>query len=267
MKVWTIANQKGGVGKTTTAVSLGGLLAGWGFNTLLVDIDPHGSLTSYFRYDPDTIEKSTFSLFKAVLEKRPIDPVSLVCDTGSEGLHLMPASMALATLDRQAGRLDGMGLIMKNAMKRLSGRYDYVLIDCPPMLGVLMVNALAACEKLIIPVQTEFLALKGLERMLNTLKMVLRARTTDLSCIIVPTMFDKRTRASIDSLQTLRKTWSKDLWDGVIPIDTRFREASRVGIPPAFFDPNTHGVIAYSKLLEVLQQADRVRPGTGGVSR
>ena len=260
MKVWTIANQKGGVGKTTTAVSLGGLLATWGFRTLLVDIDPHGSLTSYFRYDPDVLEESAYSLFRAVAEKRPIDPISIICETGTEGLDLLPASVALATLDRQAGRLEGMGLILKNALDKLSGRYDYVVIDCPPMLGVLMVNALAACERLIIPVQTEFLALKGLERMLNTLKMILKARKTDLSYIIVPTMFDKRTRASISSLRTLRESWPNDLWEGVIPVDTKFREASRAGIPPALFDPRARGVSAYTALLETIQRIDLPHP-------
>ncbi len=263
MKIWTIANQKGGVGKTTTAVSLGGLLAAWGFRTLLVDIDPHGSLTSYFRYDPDALEESAYSLFQAVAERRPIDPASIICETGTAGLDLLPASVALATLDRQASRLEGMGLILKNALSRLSNRYDYVLIDCPPMLGVLMINALAACERLIIPVQTEFLALKGLERMLNTLKMVLKARKTDFSYIIVPTLFDKRTRASISSLRTLRKNWPNELWEDVIPIDTKFREASRAGMPPAVFDPRARGVLAYVALLETLQQIDQPRPRAG----
>ncbi len=264
MKVWTVANQKGGVGKTTTAVSLGGLLAAWGFRTLLVDIDPHGSLTSYFRYDPDMLEESAYSLFQAVAEKRSVDPATIICETGTAGLDLLPASVALATLDRQAGRLEGMGLILKNALHRLSDRYDYVLIDCPPMLGVLMINALAACERLIIPVQTEFLALKGLERMLNTLKMVLKARSrTDFSYIIVPTLFDKRTRASISSLRTLRKNWPDALWEGVIPIDTKFREASRAGIPPAVFDPRARGIAAYAALLEALQQMDQPRPRAG----
>lgn len=266
MKVWTIANQKGGVGKTTTAVSLGGLLAAWGYRTLLVDIDPHGSLTSYFRYDPDVLEESAFSLFKAVVEKRHIDPASLICETGTAGLDLLPASVALATLDRQAGRLEGMGLILKRALDKLSDQYDYILIDCPPMLGVLMVNALAACEYLIIPVQTEFLALKGLERMLNTLKMVLKARKTDLAYIIVPTFFDKRTRASISSLRTLRKNWPNELWDGVIPIDTLFREASLAGLPPAMFDPRARGVAAYTDLLETLQHINQPpsRAGAAG---
>ncbi len=257
MRVWTVANQKGGVGKTTTAVSLGGLLSVWGFRTLLVDIDPHGSLTSYFRYDPDAIEQGTYSLFQAIVEKREINPNDLLHKTGTEGLELLPASVALATLDRQAGKMDGMGLVIKRALDKLADDFDYVLIDCPPMLGVLMVNALAACEHLIIPVQTEFLAIKGLERMLHTLKMILRARTADLNYTVVPTMFDRRTRASVDSLRLLRENFAEHLWPSVIPVDTLFREASRVGLPPAVHDPRSRGVVAYTELLEMLQGHER----------
>ncbi len=257
MKVWTVANQKGGVGKTTTAVSVGGLLSAWGFRTLLVDIDPQGSLTSYFRYNPEDLEYSTYSLFQAVAEKREVDPVLLLKDTSEEGLKILPATIALATLDRQAGRLEGMGLVLKKALEAMSDRFDYVLIDCPPMLGVLMVNALAACERLIIPVQTEFLALKGLDRMLHTLDMVLKARTEMLSYLIVPTMFDRRTRASIDSLKVLREQYSQYLWDGVIPVDTKFREASRTGLPPPIYDPRARGVLAYASLLETLQGREK----------
>ncbi|MCG8426851.1 MAG: ParA family protein [Chromatiales bacterium] len=256
MKVWTIANQKGGVGKTTSTVSLAGLLSSWGFRVLMVDIDPHGSLTSYFRYDPDAIEESSYSLFQATAEKRTIDPAGLVYQTGTEGLQLLPASVALATLDRQAGKLEGMGLVLTKALNGLAGEYDYVLIDCPPMLGVLMVNALAACERLIIPVQTEFLALKGLERMLHTLTMVLKARSAQLPYLIVPTMFDRRTKASLESLRVMRENYPDHIWNKVIPVDTKFREASRAGLPPAIFDPRGRGVMAYSELLSYLQSAD-----------
>ncbi len=254
MKIWTVANQKGGVGKTTTTVALGGLLAAWGFRTLLVDVDPHGSLTSYFRYDPDALDESTYSLFQSLAEKKPLDPNSVLCDTGTAGLSLMPASVALATLDRQSARLEGMGLVLKNALASIQHEYDYVLIDCPPLLGVLLINALAACEHLVIPVQTEFLAIKGLERMTHTLRMVMKARQTPLAFTVVPTMYDKRTRASIDSLQVLKQNHMEHLWNGVIPVDTKFREASRAGIPPAFFDPKSRGVIAYTRLLEDMMQ-------------
>ncbi|MCP3671195.1 MAG: ParA family protein [Gammaproteobacteria bacterium] len=261
MRVWTIANQKGGVGKTTTTVTLGGLLASWGLRTLLVDIDPHGSMTSYFRYDPDSLEHSTYSLFRAKMDKEQLDPHELIRDTGTDGLQLLPASMALATLDRQSGRLEGMGLVLKQALNTLSDRFDYVLIDCPPMLGVLMVNALAACERLIMPVQTEFLALKGLERMLHTLKMILRSQEVALPYTIVPTFFDRRTKASFDSLNFLQEQYPEMLWDGVIPVDTKFRESSKAGIPPTLYSPNSHGVLAYAKLLEFLHNSEHTPSG------
>ena len=254
MKVWAVANQKGGVGKTTTTVALGGLLAAWGFRTLMIDVDPHGSLTSYFRLDPDSLEQSSYTLFEAAAEKRRADPLSLVHETGTEGLSLIPAAIALATLDRQSGRLDGLGLVLKQATSDLQAHFDYILIDCPPVLGVLLINALAACERLIAPVQTEFLALKGLERLRHTLDMVTRARATPLDVVVIPTFFDKRTRASHDSLAVLRRDHADCLWEGIIPIDTRFREASRVGIPPAIYDPRARGVRAYARLLEMLVQ-------------
>jgi len=180
-----------------------------------------------------------------------LDPANLVIPTGTEGLSLIPGAVALATLDRQSGRLEGLGLVLKRAVDRLRVDYDYVLIDCPPILGVLLINALAACERLIIPVQTEFLAIKGLERMQHTLQMVTKARPVPLEVVVVPTFFDQRTRASIESLAVLRRDFAAHLWHGVVPIDTRFRDASQAGLPPAIFDPRTHGVQAYAQLLEV----------------
>lgn len=135
MRVWTIANQKGGVGKTTTTVALGGLSAAWGFRTLMIDIDPHGSLSSYFRLDPDKLESSSYSLFEAVADNRTLDPRSLVLSTATEGLDLIPAAVALATLDRQSGRRAGLGLVLQRAVDQLRDHYDYILIDCPPVVG------------------------------------------------------------------------------------------------------------------------------------
>ncbi|MGM0592949.1 MAG: ParA family protein [Pseudomonadota bacterium] len=251
MQVWSIANQKGGVGKTTTTISLAGLLAQRGQRVLMVDLDPHGSLTTYCGYDPDTIETSVYSLFHMEGDQRP-SALELVVPTSAEGLDLLPASTALATLDRQLGSKEGMGLVLARAILRLAGQYDHVFIDCPPVLGVLMVNALAASNRLLIPVQTEFLALKGLERMLRTLNMILRARQRPLEYLIVPTMFDRRTRASLESLKSLKEKYPEQIWKSVIPVDTQFREASRQGLPLNYLNPQARGSIAYATLLDTL---------------
>jgi chromosome partitioning protein len=129
---------------------------------------------------------------------------------------------------------------------------DYVLIDCPPTLGILMVNALAAADFLIIPVQTEFLALKGLERMMSTLRMITRARKISIPTLIVPSLYDRRTRAGRDTLEMLRDIYVDDLWDLVIPIDTQFRDASKKGVPLTALNSHARGVIAYEALLETI---------------
>ncbi len=255
MNIWTVSNQKGGVGKTTTAVSIGGLLASQGKRVLLIDLDPQGSLSAYFRLDPDGVEYSVYTLFNAKAAGEPLASLDkLLYPTGVDGLTLMPASTAMATLDRQLGARDGMGLVITDTLRRLSDRFDYVLMDCPPMLGILMVNALAACQRLLIPVQTEFLALKGLERMLHTLQMISRARGGSLAYTIIPTFFDRRTRASMDALRVMRDQHGEYLWSRVIPVDTQFREASRAGVPVNLHNPSARGTEAYASLVRWLQE-------------
>lgn len=252
MKVWTIANQKGGVGKTTSTVTLAGLLAQKGYKVLVIDLDPHGSLTSYFSYNPDSIEESVYSLFQKKINNKRTPIASMLCKIGIDNIDLLPASTSLVSLDRQAGMTKGMGLVIKDALYPYSNHYDYVLIDCPPTLGILMINALAACEKLIIPVQTEFLAIKGLERILHTINMIGVSGKQSLEYVIVPTMFDRRTRASRESLQHIQHKYHRHLWHGCIPVDTKFREASSKGKPISFLYPESHGVMAYRKCLKVL---------------
>ncbi|MDH5546484.1 MAG: ParA family protein [Gammaproteobacteria bacterium] len=252
MKVWAVANQKGGVGKTTTVVNLAGPLAVVGRSVLLLDLDPHGSLTSYFGLNPDTIEHSVYGLFG----DDPTEQDKVIVKTPVENLDLIPASSAMATLDRQLGVQAGKGLVVSQVLKTFSDRYDYVLMDCPPVLGILMVNALAACQRLIIPVQTEYLALKGLERIVNTLDMVSKSRQDKLPYLIVPTMFDARTRASNDSLEILQHQFPNELWDGFIPVDTRFRDASAQHMPLTLSFPKARGAIAYRKLLQTLLKSE-----------
>ncbi len=252
MRVWSIANQKGGVGKTTTVVTLAGLLSSQGKNTLVVDLDPHGSLTSYFGLDPDTIEASGYTLFQQSADGVHAPLASLLVRTPFDRLHLLPASTAMAALDRQLGAKDGMGLVLAKTLQRLGRQFDHVLIDSPPLLGILMVNALAACERVIVPVQTEFLALKGLERFIETLRRIEKSRQFPFRPILVPTMFDRRTRASMLSLQWLTEHYPELLWDGVIPVDTGFRDASRAGKPWSLMNPTARGVIAYRSLSQAL---------------
>lgn len=247
MKVWAVANQKGGVGKTTTTVSLAGVLHQRGQRVLMVDLDPHGSLSSYFGIDPDQVDMSAYDLFH---QRAGVDAV--IHHTRFDKLDLIPASSALATLDRQLGTKEGMGLVMKKTMQELASRYDVAIMDCPPMLGLLMVNALAACEHLLIPVQTEFLAIKGLERMVHTLSMIQKARKMTVRYTIVPTFFDRRLKASVDSLRVLRQTYEESVWNGVIPVDTQFREASRKGIPLTIERPSCRGSRAVSDLLDAM---------------
>ncbi|MCP5160373.1 MAG: ParA family protein [Hahellaceae bacterium] len=252
MRIWAIANQKGGVGKTTTTAALGGILAKKGKRVLVMDLDPHGSLTSYFGYDPDNIEHSAFDLFM-YQGKVPEDlPRTLIVKTSMDGMRLMPASSALATLERRMVGVEGMGLIISRTLAILWDDYDYVLIDNSPSLGVLMINSLAAAQMLIMPVQTEFLAIKGLERMMHTLTMVMKSQKSKLEFLIVPTMFDRRTQASMQSLRTIKANWGDQVWRWAIPVDTKFRDASRAGIVPSALDATTHGVRAYEKLLETL---------------
>jgi len=253
MKIWAVSNQKGGVGKTTTVVSLGGLLSSWGYKTLLVDLDPHGSLTSYFKHNPDSIDGSVYNVFQNASRKhKNYNPRQYIIKTEFPDLSILPASTAIATLDRQVASQGGMGLVIANALAEVSEEYDYVIIDSPPMLGVLMVNALAACDYLIVPVITEYLALQGLDRMINTIKMVFKSRKSPPGYKIIPTMFDKRTRAASECRDVLTQKYPNNAWDDFIPIDTKLREASSLGVPASIYDPTSKAVASYSNLLDEL---------------
>jgi chromosome partitioning protein len=253
MKTWASINQKGGVGKTTTVVTLAGHLGNSSQRLLLVDLDPHGSLTSYMGYNPDEMETGIYSLF-ANPAYRAADVARLLLPTPLKNTYLFAASTALATLDRQIGsdKGAGKGLVVARAIQSVADKFSYGLIDCPPMLGILMINALAACDQLLIPAQTDYLSLRGLERMMHTLEMVQKSLRKETPYMIIPTMYDQRTRASQDALKEMRETYRFNVWGSVIPIDTKFRDASKEGLPLSTMLPYSRGSLAYKKLLNFL---------------
>lgn len=256
MKVWTVANQKGGVGKTTTTVSLGGILVQRGYKVLLVDTDPHASLTYYFGIDSEQLEVSVYDVFLRGCDITREEILQSLCPSSLENLDILPATMALATLDRTMGHKGGMGLVLKRALDKISDEYDFVIIDCPPVLGVLMVNALAASDRVLVPVQTEFLALKGLDRMMRTMELMQTSHDNHYNYTIIPTMYDKRTRASLEAFKYLHQTYGTKVWSSVIPIDTKFRNASLMQEVPSEHAPKARGVQAYASLLSYIHQLD-----------
>ena len=251
MKTWAVINQKGGVGKTTTTITLAGHLCNTNKRLLLVDLDPHGSLTSYLGYDPDNLDTGLYSLFSNPTTSQA-KIAKMLLPTSIKNTYLLAASSALATLDRQMGTGAGKGLVVSRAIQSVASKFNYGIIDCPPMLGILMINALAACDQLLIPAQTDFLSLKGLERMVHTLGMVEKSLHKKTPYIIIPTMYDQRTRASVEALQKMRDLYRFQVWGSVIPIDTKFRDASKIGVPLSEMAPNSRGSIAYLKLLNFL---------------
>ena len=250
MNIWAFANQKGGVGKTTSAITLAGILAGRNENTLMIDLDPHASMSSYFGMEPETVTNGVFELFTAQSNNETITLDDVVHATEIEHLSIIPSSVAVATLEKRFGANNGMGLILSRVLKNASQKYDHVLIDCPPVLGLLMLNAMVACDQLIVPVQTELLAIKGLHRMLRTIEMIEHSLHKKIIYTVLPTMYDKRTRASQKSLQILNDDFKQFLSTEPIPVDTKFRDASFAGKPLSFINKNTHGLKAYEVLLQ-----------------
>lgn len=252
MKTLAVVNQKGGVGKTTTAISLGSLLAEKHGTALMIDLDPHASLSTYFGNNPEVTDSSSFELFKGAINRSHATLDSLVSETAVKNLFLLPASTHLATIERRGANVPGLGLVIRENLLKSAKTYDYVLIDTPPTLGILMINALAACDHVIIPVQTDYLAIRGLDLVVCTLDRVRRSRNWALPHLIVPTFYDRRTKASEKGLEELQQRYRRNLWDGVIPVDSGIRTASSEKIPYPQFNRRGRAAKAYARLVDDL---------------
>lgn len=271
MLVWAVASQKGGVGKTTTVASLAGWLQKEHLRVLIVDTDPHASLTSYLGFEDEKVERNLFDLYALdTLSKESVQ--KCITHTKYPGLDIITSSMTLATIDRQLSGRSGVGRILSKALSFIDDIYDVVLIDCPPVLGALMVNALVSSTLILVPTQTEFLALKGLQGMVRTFSIMNSADSSvKFDYIILPTMFDKRTKASNRSIEYMRQTYDDKVWRGCIPIDTMFRESSSQRIPLPIMDEKARGALAYRDLFldlvsyELQENPEKVSPSLAAV--
>lgn len=260
MSIFAVVNHKGGVGKTTTAISLASVFALEKKRTLIIDLDPHASLSNYLAFDPEKTQGGCEQIFEQAMRRQTPDLDSLVRATTLENLYLIPASTALATIERRGASAAGLGLSLRDALNGSQEHFDHVLIDTAPTLGVLMISALAACERVIIPVQTDFLSIRGLDLITRTLDRIRQSRGWDRPSLIVPTFYDKRTKASQNGLLDLERRYSRSLWRDVIPVDSGIRNASAQGIPYPLYNRRGRAAMAYAALASDLAREEAEKP-------
>lgn len=255
--IYSFANQKGGVGKTTTAVNLAAYLAAEGHSVLLVDADSQANATSSLGIDK---RREADSLYEVLIGEAQAPEIIVTLDRPSlRGcLHLLPSSVELAGAEVElAGQPQGeREYRLKRALEPLRSRYDYILVDCPPSLGLLTLNALAAADAVIIPLQCEYLALEGLMQLINTISLVLSGLNKNLKILgIAMTMFDSRTNLSAQVVQEVRRHFPKEVFSTLIPRSVRLSEAPSYALSILEYDPNSRGALAYAALAqEVIQR-------------
>lgn len=251
-KIVAVANQKGGVGKTTTAVNLSAWLAILGNKVLLVDIDPQGNATSGLGVNKDALEKCIYDL---ILAGNNINDVLI--SNVIDGLDLIPSSIELAGAEIEMVGIEGRENLLKNVLRENSDNYQYIIIDCPPSLGLLTINALVAANSVLVPIQCEYYALEGLGQLMNTLRLVQQRMNRELEIEgVLLTMFDGRTNLSIQVVDEVKKYFKSKVYRSIIPRNVRLSEAPSHGKPVMIYDKRSRGAELYHELAQEVMGID-----------
>jgi chromosome partitioning protein len=256
-RLYAIANQKGGVGKSTTAVNVAAYLGEWGRRVLLVDLDPQGNATSGLGVFRDADRPN---VYRVLIEGNPARDAILT--TGAPGLDLLPSDISLAGAEIELIGLPRRESRLLYALDGLAGSYDYIFVDCPPSLGLLTVNALVAARHLVVPIQCEFYALEGLGHLSYTLDLIRQQWNPGLELAgIVMTLYDSRTTLSAQVVEEVRGTYPEIIFKTLIPRNVRLSEAPSYGIPIGQYSPRSRGGLAYAELTrELMARAEGGAP-------
>ncbi|MFR4986554.1 MAG: ParA family protein [Lachnospirales bacterium] len=246
-KIIAIANQKGGVGKTTTSINLAACLAEKGKRVLVIDSDPQGNTSSGLGVDKNELE---YTFYDLLLDNANFEQVKIELDF-FEKLHILPSNIELSGAEIELVGKDDREYLLKNILDNINNEYDYILIDCPPSLNMLTVNALTASDTILVPLQCEYYALEGLSQLLYTINLVQQKLNPSLQIEgVVFTMYDARTNLSLQVVEEVKQHLGKNVYRSIIPRNVRLSEAPSHGKPINLYDPKSKGAEAYMLLAE-----------------
>ena len=245
-RIIAIANQKGGVGKTTTAINLSSSLASMNKKVLSLDMDPQGNMTSGLGVDKDEAEKTVYDLIigNAVVEE-------CICKDALENIDVLPSNIDLSAAEIELIGVENKEYILKNEIDKVKDEYDFIIIDCPPALSMLTINAMTTADSVIVPIQCEYYALEGLSQLIHTIELVKERLNPDLEIEgVVFTMYDARTNLSLQVVENVKDNLNQNIYKTIIPRNIRLAEAPSYGMPINLYDPKSTGAESYMLLAE-----------------